>query len=310
MLDYILIPMMNTELRHIRHVVTLGKHLSFTQAAKELGITQSALTRSIQAIEEKAQARLFDRDRGRVSLTEVGKAYFKRAEALLQEADDLDRLLHETAVGEIGEVHFGMTSSTARALLPEILVQELHHRPRLREMIHIQATDVLLRSIQSEELEFCVCAEQPALPESLRMTIIGTMPLSLLVRPEHPLPSDTPVLDLTAYPLLMSSQPNTGNRVAELVSPARLAPPSVIIDDIGVLAHVTTNSDAIWLTAPVAIPTAMRQGLFRELTLPRSLQMRFRVVMYSHERRSLSPPARRMVDMMRAQAAKWSSGGN
>ena len=56
-----------TDLRQIRHLVTLGKELSFTKAAKELGITQPALTRSIQTIEDKAQVRLFDRDRGRIT---------------------------------------------------------------------------------------------------------------------------------------------------------------------------------------------------------------------------------------------------
>lgn len=301
--------MTNTDLRQIRHVVTLGEHLSFTQAAKELGITQSALTRSIQGIEEKAGARLFDRDRGRVGLTEVGKSYFARAVVLLRDAEDLDRLLHQTASGEAGEIHFGMTSATARALLPDILVQELHHRPRLREIVQLGTSAALLAAVGGETMEFCICGEQPAPPPGLRSAIIGTMPLALLVRPGHPAPHDRLTLDLGEYPLLLSGQPSDADRIAALIHPMILASPSIIVDDLGILTHLLVNSDAVWLTARGAMSPALRSGTLRELPLPPGLDIRFRVVMYSHERRTLSPAARRLADMMRAQAARWAGAG-
>lgn len=299
--------MMNTELRQIRHVVTLGKHLSFTQAAKALGITQSALTRSIQAIEQQAGTRLFDRDRGRVSLTEVGRTYLTRAEALLKDADDLDRLLHQTAVGDVGEVHFGLTSALARALLPEILVHELAHRPRLREMIRIHTPGTLVQLVQGEEMEFCICGELPTLPAELRAAIIGTLSLAFLVRDGHPLPRDVPTGDLSAYPLLLSGQSSDAGRIDAMVRPLVLAAPSLVLDDLGILTHVVHNSDAVWLTAPVANLTPLRSGSLRELPLPSTVDPKFRVVMYSHARRTLSPAARRLADMMRAQAARWAN---
>ena len=79
------------DLRQLRHAVTLGKLLNYTKAAQELGLTQSALSRSIQAIEERVQVRLFDRDRGGVRLTELGRLYIARANTLLREAEELDR---------------------------------------------------------------------------------------------------------------------------------------------------------------------------------------------------------------------------
>lgn len=300
--------MTNTELRQIRHVVVLGAHLSFTHAAKELGITQSALTRSIQAIEERARARLFDRDRGRVSLTETGKAYLERAAALLRDADDLDRLLQQSAAGEAGEVHFGMTSAIARALLPDILVQELHDRPRLREMVQLGTPKALLAGVGSETLEFCICGEQPAPPPGLRTAIIGTMPLALLVRAGHPAPASEVTLDLAGYPLLLSGQPTDAERIADLMRPIILAPPSIIVDDLGILTHLALHSDAVWMTARPTMVPALLSGIMRELPLPPDLNVQFRVVMYSHERRTLSPAARRLADTMRAQAARWAAG--
>jgi DNA-binding transcriptional LysR family regulator len=300
--------MMNTDLRHVRHVVALAKHLSFTRAAKELDITQSALTRSIQAIEQRAGTRLFDRDRGRVSLTEVGGAYVRRAEVLLQDADDLDRLLHQTVAGDVGEVHFGLTSALARALLPEILVEQLAHRPQLRELIRIATPKALTEMVQREELEFCVCGELSPQPQSLRRTIIGNVSLSMIVRNGHPLPRDVPTLDLTPYPLLLSGQASDAARVGEMLRPLILGPPSIVLDDLGLLIHLVTNSDAVWLTSTVAVAAHLRSGRLRELPMPPEAAPRFRAVLYSHERRTLSPAARRLTDLMRSQAARWSGG--
>jgi DNA-binding transcriptional LysR family regulator len=300
--------MMNTELRQVRHVVTLGKHLSFTRAAKALSITQSALTRSIQAIEEKAGTRLFDRDRGRVSLTEVGKAYLARAEALLQDAQDLDRLLGQTAVGDVGEVQFGITSAVARSLLPDVLLQELVYRPLLRSVALIRTPETMLEMVHNESLEFCICGEQPDPPAGLRTTTIGTLRLALLVRQGHPLPADRETLDLTGYPLLLSGQASDAARLSVLAHPFKLAPASIVIDDLGVLSHIVVNSDAIWISAPAATLTGLRSGLLRELPLPPRLNLNFRVMMYSHARRTLSPAARRLAELIRAQAARRGSG--
>ncbi len=299
--------MANIELRQLRHLVALGKLLSFTKAAKELGITQSALTRSIQAIEGMAQVRLFDRDRGRVALTEAGKAYLKRAANLLRDADDLDRMLQQTSVAEVGEVQFGITSAVARALLPDILTRELDDRPQLRTKILIRSPENVIELVQSEEIEFCVCGEQPVLPASLRATIIGTFPLSLLVRSGHPLLSSSGKLDLREYPLILSGQMSLSEHIPEIASPFVLSQPRIIMDEIGILAHIAASSDAIWLSTPYAMSDELQRGVLRELPLPSDLAMSFRVVMYSHNRRTLSPAARRLLNLMRNEMGRMMS---
>src|ERR1700722_5019768 len=107
----------NMDLRSLRHVVVLAKLLSYTKAAQELNLTQSALTRSIQAMERRANTRLFDRDRSGVRLTSVGRMFVARAAQLVHEADELDRLLRRSTTADVGEVSFGMGPLAAQALL-------------------------------------------------------------------------------------------------------------------------------------------------------------------------------------------------
>jgi DNA-binding transcriptional LysR family regulator len=92
------------DLRSLRHVVVLGRLLSYTKAAEELGMSQPALSRSIQMVEQRAKVRLFDRDRGGVHLTAIGRLFVDRAAAVLREVDDLDRVLSRAASGAEGNV--------------------------------------------------------------------------------------------------------------------------------------------------------------------------------------------------------------
>ncbi len=62
------------ELRHFNAIVTLAEELSYTKAARRLGMSQSGLSRSIQDAERRLNRKIFDRNRSRVELTDAGRA--------------------------------------------------------------------------------------------------------------------------------------------------------------------------------------------------------------------------------------------
>ena len=74
---------MNIDLRQLRHVLALDQYRNFARAASALGLTQPALSRSIQALEKSIGGRLFDRDRTRVEPTPVGERLIAEARPLL-----------------------------------------------------------------------------------------------------------------------------------------------------------------------------------------------------------------------------------
>lgn len=67
------------EIHYLNAIVVLAEELNYTQAAKRLGMTQSRLSRCIQALEHKLGLRLFKRERGPVELTDSGRAYVEQA---------------------------------------------------------------------------------------------------------------------------------------------------------------------------------------------------------------------------------------
>ena len=66
------------ELRHLRHALGLAEHRNFARAAEALHISQSALSRSIQSLEESLEVTLFDRAHGGVEPTIFTDRKFNR----------------------------------------------------------------------------------------------------------------------------------------------------------------------------------------------------------------------------------------
>jgi DNA-binding transcriptional LysR family regulator len=289
---------MHMDLRGIRHVVVLSKQLSYTKAAQELCMTQSALTRSIQAIERRCNARLFDRDRGGVHLTAIGRSFVERAAALLREAEDLERTLRLSTNADVGEVTFGMGPLAAQALLPAVLPKTLQDKPELRTHVMVRNIDTLLQALIREEIEFLVCPQDP-IPTSapVKSGFLGWFPMSLLVRAGHPVLQTPAGNEPPQFPLISPGQFKSIEGWPRHCRPY-LSGPLHVIEDYGVAARLTEVTDAIWLCSTYAASPEIRAGRLQEIPPPPGQKaLRFRMMLYSLDRRSLSPAALMLKSM-------------
>lgn len=85
------------ELRHLRYFIALAETLSFTRAARSLYISQSTLSQQIADLERELDARLVDRTRRKVELTDAGRALLAEARDIIAQADHLSDAVREAA---------------------------------------------------------------------------------------------------------------------------------------------------------------------------------------------------------------------
>jgi len=85
----------------LRGFESAARHLSFTKAAAELFLTQSAVSRQIQALEEFVGVALFERRHKALALTEQGKAYYRTVAPMLEELREATRRLRESRTGHV-----------------------------------------------------------------------------------------------------------------------------------------------------------------------------------------------------------------
>lgn len=280
------------ELRSLRHLVVLARRLNYVRAADELGITQPALSRSIQTLEQHLDVRLFDRDRSGVSLTPQGRLIAERARLLLLDAEDIEHHSRMYARGERGSIRFGMAPMPARALLQPILSEQLNLMPAITHEVVVRDVEELWGMLTVGEIEFFVCPDRPLHDLSqAQVEHLGEFPLSLIVRAGHPLLNGAPPED--RFPLVRSSW--TGMSVPNEIENRILGKPN-IVEDFSVLAGLASATDVIWLSSAYAILDEIRNGTLVELFRARQ---RINLGLYSLKRRSRSPLAVTMTAALR-----------
>lgn len=109
------------ELRHLKYFQAVASHLHFSEAAKELNISQPPLSKQIGQLEEELGVKLFNRTNRKVELTAAG-TYFahscKFIMNLLNKEIETTRRIHE---GELGTITLGFSGSVVYSILPTVI---------------------------------------------------------------------------------------------------------------------------------------------------------------------------------------------
>ena len=91
----------------LRYFVSAAEHRSFTKAAKQYYISQTAVTQQIQQLEQTLGCELFDRSTRPVSLTSAGKSFLLDAKAILERMSRAQERVHDAATGLTGTLRVG-----------------------------------------------------------------------------------------------------------------------------------------------------------------------------------------------------------
>ncbi len=119
-------------LKQLKVFYYVARHLSFTKAAKELFITQPAVTKQIDALEQHFGTRLFSRERNRLALTETGAVLFSYAERIMRLAFEAEHAVSNLRANPHGVLRIGTTKTFARYLMPPFILGFHERHPRIR----------------------------------------------------------------------------------------------------------------------------------------------------------------------------------
>jgi DNA-binding transcriptional LysR family regulator len=141
---------MNMEFPELRAFVILAGELHFRKASERLFLSQPALSKKIQRLEEKLKGALFVRSRRRVALTDAGRSFLPKAARLLQDAEDAFREAQSAMEGRGGSLRIGFGIATVSDILPRTILRfrklypdvELH----VREMSSLSQVSSLMES--------------------------------------------------------------------------------------------------------------------------------------------------------------------
>lgn len=100
--------------------VKIAEAGGFAAAARKLGVSPSTVTTQIQDLEDRLGVRLLNRSTRKVSLTEIGRAYYERCMHILADMDDADNAVHAMDAKPSGVLHLNVSISIPYFVAPVI----------------------------------------------------------------------------------------------------------------------------------------------------------------------------------------------
>jgi DNA-binding transcriptional LysR family regulator len=176
------------ELRHLRHFAAIAERLSFSKAAEALHLSQPALSRQIQGLEDELGCALFERLPSEIRLTPEGEYLRDRATALLTGVDDLVQEMKsrgKTRVRRLRLAHFG----TFLELFMVPFLHRLHQRhPGWQiDLLELEPAKAL-RSLARGEVDAASTGRpEPHLLEGLETRLLWVDSPLLVVPADHAL---------------------------------------------------------------------------------------------------------------------------
>ncbi|MER5486181.1 transcriptional regulator CynR [Streptomyces sp. NPDC002812] len=176
------------ELRHLRYLLAVAEHASFTRAAEELRISQPTLSQQIKQLESTIGVQLLDRTgRSGVRLTDAGETYVLHARRALRDLAAAERAVHDVADLSRGHLRLAVTP-TFTAYLVGPLAAELHARhPGITLDVKDMAQDRIEAGLLADELDLGIAFDGPHLPGVTATPLYAeTLSLVTAAGPPHP----------------------------------------------------------------------------------------------------------------------------
>ncbi|OZI59160.1 LysR family transcriptional regulator [Bordetella genomosp. 4] len=176
----------NFDLQELQAFVAVAERASFRAAAEDLHLSQPALSRRIEKLEDLLGARLLERTTRRVSLTNVGRVFLERARSAIDELERAVLSIGDLAAQRGGLVTVACVPSVAYYFLPSVIRAYTERFPRIRVRIIDETANTVLNSIVTGRADFGISFFGTQEPD-VDFKAVLREDFVLAIRNDHPL---------------------------------------------------------------------------------------------------------------------------
>jgi molybdate transport repressor ModE-like protein len=286
------------DVRQLAALVAIADHGTFSAAARALYTVQSNVSSHVARLEKELGSELVDRAHG--GLTDDGARVVERARRILRELDDITAELAQRDGDVVGDVRLGMLGTTARWLLPRLLIEMSTRNPQVRVIVAEGSTSVLIPALLLGQYDAAI-VHLPVDEPELTIEPLFAEDLLLLVGAGHPLASRSVIhlAELAGHRLLL---PPPGSALRRVLERAALAVGAQLeaeaeVDGVRLLATLAVDGHGAAIVPATAVPHRV-DGSFATVHVP-ELPPRV-VALTSHRRPAPSGAAKALFDVVRA----------
>lgn len=199
------------ETSQLQTLVAVTKAKSFSRAAEDLHVTQSAISQSIKNLERKIDVKLFKRSGKKVVLTQEGEKLYALAQKFLSQMEETLDEITDDKTSMSGVVRIGTLTGIGKSWLAPEMLQYADEHKELTVSINLGFQENLVREFENYRLDFLVLPEE-SLPTVGEKSLIGEE-RSVLVFPDtadFQITSAISLDELASYPTILFQEEGDG----------------------------------------------------------------------------------------------------
>ena len=183
---------MHYTLRQLQVFLAAAHTENITRAAEQLAMSQSAASSALKDLETQFSIQLFDRIGKRLQINELGRALRPQAEALLDQAEALERALRQH--DRIGELNIGATLTIGNYLAVDLMAEFIQRYPSASVKLNVANTETISQQVLNFKLDMGLVEGELQHPD-LEVSKWREDELQVFCSPRHPLATKTLLTD-------------------------------------------------------------------------------------------------------------------
>ena len=259
-------------LRHLHTFVAVAQQGTLGRAAETLNLSQPALSKTLNELEQLTGTRLFERGRLGAQLTLGGEQFLPHAVKVLDALNSAGQALNRKEGLNNDIVRIGALPTAALGILPTVIGQFHKQQKDITLQVATMNNTMLLAGLKSGEIDIGIGRmSDPDLMSGLNYELLFLESLKLVVRPGHPLLQETVTLSrVMEWPVVVSPKGTVPRQNAEtLLQSQGCKMPAGCIETLSasLSRQLTVDFDYVWFVPSGAVKDDLRRGVLSALPI-------------------------------------------
>ncbi|EJW8145319.1 LysR family transcriptional regulator [Salmonella enterica subsp. enterica serovar Kentucky] len=260
-------------LRHLHTFVAVAQQGTLGRAAETLNLSQPALSKTLNELEQLTGTRLFERGRLGAQLTVPGEQFLTHAVKVLDALNTAGQALNRKEDASADVVRVGALPTAALGILPAAIGRFHQQQKSTSLQVATMNNTMLLAGLKSGEIDLGIGRmSDPELMGGLNYELLFLESLKLVVRPGHPLLQETIKLSrVMEWPVVVSPKGTVPRQNAEaLLQSQGCKMPAGCIETLSasLSRQLTVDYDYVWFVPSGAVKEDLRQATLVSLPVP------------------------------------------
>lgn len=257
-------------LRHLHTFVAVAQQGTLGRAAETLNLSQPALSKTLNELEQLTGTRLFERGRLGAQMTLMGEQFLTHAVKVLDALNHAGQSLNQKDGQSATVVRVGALPTAALGILPKVIGQFHRQQADVTLQVATMNNTMLLSGLKSGELDLGIGRmSDPELMTGLNYELLFLESLKLVVRPGHPLLHENITLSrVMEWPVVVSPKGTIPRQNAEsLLSSQGCKMPATCVETLSasLSRQLTVDYNYVWFVPSGAVKEDLRQGALTSL---------------------------------------------